>query len=231
VAALGLLLGVAGFVASSGLHALLSTFFPESWVQAFDLTRLFEGPPRERIAIALTASVLAPLCEETAFRGYVQGALLLRLSPGRAVALTALVFAAMHLDPIRFLPVLGLGILFGWIAWRSGSIWPAVAAHAANNGMASALALSAAGPPAEVPDPRAGALAALAGSALVALLAAVYARATPAPPPAWRGLVLRDPARPSIRFRWTGLHGMFTLLALLGLLALLAIARFGARGG
>jgi len=222
-ALLGLLLGVAGFVVAGALHGLLSALFPEAWVRAFDVTRLFDGPPWRRLTLTILASLLAPLCEEVAFRGYVQGALLTRLAPGRAIALSSLLFAAMHLDPVRFLPVLGLGVLYGWITWRSGSLWPAVAAHVANNGIASLLALSSAGDAPERIDPLWAAAAMIAGGAVVALLATVYRGATPRPPPPAESLVLRDARDPSIGFRWSRLPPAFGLLAMLGAGALLAI--------
>jgi membrane protease YdiL (CAAX protease family) len=229
-ALLALLLGVAAFVVAGALHGLLSALFPEAWVRAFDVTRLFDGPPWRRLTLSILAAFLAPLCEEAAFRGYVQGALLTRSTPGRAIALSSLLFAAMHLDPVRFLPVLGLGILYGWITWRSGSLWPAVAAHVANNGIASLLALASSGAAPEPIDPRWAAAAAALGGAAVALLASVYRRATPRPPPPEESLVLRDPDDPSIGFRWNRLPPAFGLLAVLGLGGLLGIALFARSG-
>ncbi len=222
-ALLGLFLGVAAFTAAGALHALLSTLFPEAWVQAFDVTRLFEGPPWHRFVLSILAALLAPLCEEAAFRGYVQGALLARLAPGRAIALSALLFAAMHLDPVRFLPVLVLGILYGWMSWRSGSLWPAVIAHAANNGVASVLATLSSGLPPERVDVRQAALVLGLGSAAAALLVAAYRTATPAPPAPAEALVLRDPDDPSVVFRWNRLPPAFLLLALLAAAALVGI--------
>jgi len=222
-AVLGLLLGAAAFVPAGSLHGLLSTLFPEAWVRAFDLTRLFGGPPWRRLTLATLAALLAPLCEEAAFRGYLQGALLTRLAPGRAIALSALLFAAMHLDPVRFLPVLGLGILYEWITWRSGSLWPAVAAHAANNGIASFLTLASSGSTPEPIDVKSAAAALALGGAALALLAAAYRRATPRPPPPAEALLLRIPGDPSTAFRWNRLSPAFGLLAMVGMGALLAI--------
>jgi uncharacterized protein len=225
---LGLMCGAAGFLAASGVMSFTTLVLPPEWVRAFDLSHLFQGPPRERAAMALFASLLAPLCEEAAFRGYLQGALLTRHRPHAALAGSAALFAAMHLDPVRFPAVLALGLLFGWLAWRAGSVWPAVAAHAANNGIASALATAV---PAEGELTGPGLALALAmlvaGAAALAPLAAAYRAATLAPPPPGAALVLRNPADPSLRFRWERVPAGYLAAGLVGVALLLALAGLG----
>ncbi len=222
---LGLLCGAAAFPVANGLMALSSTLLPEPWVREFDLSRLFQGPPGERLGIALLASLLAPLCEEAAFRGYLQGALLTRRRPAAAVGLGALLFAVMHLDPVRFPAVLVLGALFGWLAWRSGSLWPAVAAHAAHNGLGSALVLAAEVEPVPAaPEVRQALLLAASGALVLAFLAALYRRATPTPPAPEALLNRLDPADPSVRFRWFKVPPSLLALGALGLALLLGLA-------
>lgn len=228
---LGLLCGVAAFPVANGLMAISSALLPESWVRDFDLTRLFQGPPLERAVIAAVASLLAPLCEEAAFRGYVQGALLTRRRPPSAIALAALLFAVMHLDPVRFLAVLALGALLGWLAWRAGSLWPAVAAHAANNGIGSAIGLAGqVEPTPAAPEVRQALLLAGAGALVLAFFAVLYRRATPAPPSPDAMLARLDPADPSVRFRWFKVPPSLLGLGVLGLAMLVVMAVFmGAR--
>ncbi len=224
---LGLLCGAAAFPVANGLMALSSAVLPESWVREFDLSRLFQGPPLERVGIALAASLLAPLCEEAAFRGYVQGALLTRRRPRAAVGLGAFLFAAMHLDPVRFPAVLVLGALFGWLAWRAGSLWPAVAGHAANNGIGSLLVLATEVEPVPAaPEVRQALLLAAAGAGVLALFAALYRSATPAPPASQALVVRLDPADPSTRFRWFKVPPSLLGLGALGLVLLLGMAVF-----
>jgi membrane protease YdiL (CAAX protease family) len=226
--ALGLLCGAAAFPVANGLMALSTSVLPESWVRTFDLSHLFQGQAPERLGIALAASLLAPLCEEAAFRGYVQGALLTRRRPGTAIFLSALLFAFMHLDPVRFPAVLALGALFGWLAWRAGSLWPAVAAHAANNGLGSAVMFLV--PPAPERGAPGGAPAvgqalflAAAGAGLLAFLADLYRRATLAPQAPLSRL---DPADPSVRFRWFKVPPSLLAVGAFGLALLLGMAVF-----
>ncbi len=225
---LGLLCGAAAFPVAEGLMALWSAALPERWVRAFDLSGLFEGPPLERAVIALLASLLAPACEEIAFRGYVQGALLTRRTPAAAIGLGALLFALMHLDPVRFPAVLGLGAFFGWLAWRAGSLWPAIAAHAVNNGIASAAVLATEVEPVpSAPALRQAVLLAAAGAGALALVVALYRRATPSPPAPAALDARRDPADPSVRFRWQKVPAPLLAAAALGFALLLVLAVLG----
>lgn len=84
----------------------------------------------------LIVGVLAGFSEELFFRGTLQRLLMTRpMSPHLAIWITALVFSAMHMQFFGFIPRLLLGALFGYIAWWSHSLWPAVAAHVFNNAL------------------------------------------------------------------------------------------------
>jgi uncharacterized protein len=197
--ALGFAVGVAGYLFASGLMAAAMQVLPGDWVEQFDLAKLFELPGWQPAGVAVVATVFAPLCEEVTFRGYVLSALA-RRRPAIAIGGSALLFAAMHVDPVRFVAVLALGVLFGWLAWRADSIWPAVAAHAANNGSASALAfLAGTAPEAEAPTFGAVAGLLLVGALFVAATAGLYRRATPLPPPLAAAIVAAHPDAPRAR--------------------------------
>lgn len=238
---LAALVGVAGFFAAGSVMALTSLVLPARWVELFDMSKLFARPPLERAALSLAAASLAPLCEEAAFRGWLLTALRTRHRPSAAIALCGLFFAIMHLDPVRFVALLGLGALYGWLAWRAGSLWPAVVAHAVNNtlGVTIATVTGAGRPGATVvrglePRPLQVAAAAalalfLAGSVLRAF-AAAYQRATPSPPPVEQALTRRDPADTSTSFdlgrvpRWM-VGAMAAALLALAALAVRAATR------
>ncbi len=227
---LSLSIGAVGFAGAGALMALVSTLLPERWLITFDVTRLFgQGSSAERLALLGVAVLLAPVCEEVVFRGWLLSALRARLRDAWAVALAGLLFACMHLDPVRFAALWALGTLFAWLALRAGSVWPAVLAHAVNNGLGLALA-AAASRAGGAPRSRAAALAVAPASAsmlaLAALalwgLAALYRRATPAPPLLSQRLVPRDAAAPAGEFRPALVPRAHRAAAALGL-ALLAI--------
>jgi membrane protease YdiL (CAAX protease family) len=229
---LGALVGGAGYVLAGATMALAQRLLPEEWVRLFDPAKLFEGPLWERVLLAAVAVLVAPPCEEIAFRGYVQTTLALRRRPAVAIGGAAVLFAAMHLDPVRFPALILLGAVFGWLTWRSGSVWPAVAAHAANNGIASTLVLTLGVPDADArPAPVWFLLATAAvGASALALLLRAFRAATPPPAPAADGVALRDPAVPSIAFSATRVPRALRAGALAGLALLLAIVLAGALG-
>lgn len=233
---LGSLAGGAAYLVAGAVMTATQQALPERWVKLFDVAHIFEGPPWERAALAVLAVGLAPVCEEIAFRGYLQSTLALRRGPRAAIAGGALFFALLHLDPVRFPALLVLGTLFGWLTWRAGSVWPAVAAHAANNGIAMLLLL-ASGPVEMGSPPPLGAVAAMLAFGLVALAAVglAYRAATPAPPGPAEALVLRDPASPSILWHPARVPPPLARATLSGVALLLVLALAGlaasVRGG
>ncbi|BBG00114.1 MULTISPECIES: CPBP family intramembrane glutamic endopeptidase [Pseudonocardia] len=97
------------------------------------------------VALSLVfLALLTPLGEELIFRGVLTTALL-RYGAVVAVVGSALVFALMHGLNAVFFTALIVGLVAGELRRRSGSIWPAVAAHAVNNALAQAIALALAG--------------------------------------------------------------------------------------
>jgi membrane protease YdiL (CAAX protease family) len=90
---------------------------------------------------ALVPTVGAPLAEEIVFRGYLQQALLGVMRPVGAIAITAALFGAVHTLPYA-LPIGMLGGFFGWLAYRCGSLWPAVIAHAVHNALTTAVVVA-----------------------------------------------------------------------------------------
>ncbi|MBK9176919.1 MAG: CPBP family intramembrane metalloprotease [Flavobacteriales bacterium] len=81
--------------------------------------------------------LLGPLFEELLLRGLLFGTLRHIADEHMSVAITAGVFALMHLQyslPIMLL-ILPMGIALGYARSRSGSIWVPVLLHMLNNGM------------------------------------------------------------------------------------------------
>lgn len=75
---------------------------------------------------------LAPLAEEGVFRGAVQR----RAQPlgrGQAILLQAVLFALQHGSIAAMVYALVCGLGLGWLADRTGHLWPGVLLHSANN--------------------------------------------------------------------------------------------------
>ena len=99
---------------------------------------LASGKGVKRVVILLSVAGLPAIFEELSFRGVLQP-LLIRATGSAfwGIALTAIVFSAIHFQFYGFLPRVLLGALFGWLAHRSGSLIPGMAAHFANNALAA----------------------------------------------------------------------------------------------
>ena len=69
----------------------------------------------------LTIGLLAPLSEEIVMRGAI---------------LKAAMFALIHMNPAQMPHAFIIGLLLGWMYWRTGSILPGVAYHWSNNSAA-----------------------------------------------------------------------------------------------
>ena len=92
------------------------------------------------------SALLAPVCEELFFRGYLQGALS-RISVRRAVVIAALVFALSHgLSLYGFLPRLGLGLLLGLLMERTGTLLAPILVHGCYNAAIIVIAYSGLAP-------------------------------------------------------------------------------------
>jgi hypothetical protein len=84
-------------------------------------------------ALLAVAALVAPLYEEFFFRGWLQGALERVARAWPALLATAAVFALVHGERFGLLPRFALAVGAGYAAWRTRSVWPAVALHSAYN--------------------------------------------------------------------------------------------------
>ena len=84
----------------------------------------------------LVASVLvAPICEETFFRGFVFAGFLNRMPVVVAILLSSLLFAVAHADLGSFAVLFFIGLALAFVRWRTRSIWPGILLHLLNNGI------------------------------------------------------------------------------------------------
>ncbi len=123
---LALKLGVALLLANFAATALLGPPLRD-----IEFVTQVEGMA-ERIALAVSVALAAPLIEESLFRGLLQGVLEDRMRPWFAISAAALPFALLHgPEPALFFFFWSLPV--GWVTWRTGSVRPAVLVHAVNN--------------------------------------------------------------------------------------------------
>lgn len=90
----------------------------------------------ELIIIVLSAVVFAGICEELLFRGFLQKSLERSFDTTKAIMLTSLIFAIIHMNPWWTIQIILLAVFLGVMAWKSDSIFPSIIAHSINNGLA-----------------------------------------------------------------------------------------------
>jgi ABC-2 type transport system permease protein/sodium transport system permease protein len=91
--------------------------------------------------ILVTLALTPAVCEEFYFRGYLMGALRGGVRPIVAIVASALLFGAFHviatnaLATERFLPSTFMGLILGWLCYRTRSVLPGMVLHATHNGL------------------------------------------------------------------------------------------------
>jgi membrane protease YdiL (CAAX protease family) len=102
------------------------------------------GVPRAGVfddsSLVITVGVvglLPGICEELLFRGVLVRSFATRWSWPRAMVLSSLAFALYHHSPYQLVAPFLDGLILGYLTLRSGSIVPAMIAHALHNTMIS----------------------------------------------------------------------------------------------
>lgn len=86
------------------------------------------------------AGVLAPLVEETLFRGVIFGSLQAYFGKWTAAVISAGIFSALHFQAYGFFPRFVLGIVLVYLYDKYKSLYPSVGLHALNNILATLIA-------------------------------------------------------------------------------------------
>jgi membrane protease YdiL (CAAX protease family) len=82
---------------------------------------------------ALVVILVAPVCEELFFRGFLFRALRLRMPLWVAAAIDGVLFGLVH-GSLVIVPILAcLGIMLCWVYERTGTLFATIALHALNN--------------------------------------------------------------------------------------------------
>ena len=169
--ALSGLLGGALWVGSVGLMELQSAVWPPDprYLEVFrSIHRALapSGPLDALVSVAVIA-VLPGICEELVVRGVLLPSLAGALPGAAAVVASAALFGAMHGDAYRFAFTFAVGLVFGALRLRTGSLWPPVVAHVTLNTLTFLIAPLVDDPSqAYTPQPALGLACLLAGAAV-----------------------------------------------------------------
>ncbi len=127
-----ILLSFPVLILSDELDRLITSIFPlPAWFDAKALMQIdtfWQG-----VLIIGNAVVIAAIAEEMLFRGLIQQTLESVRDTASAIFLSAVFFALLHLNPWWMIQITILGLVLGYMAWKSNSIWPVIIVHALNN--------------------------------------------------------------------------------------------------
>lgn len=122
--------------------AALGALIPSVWIQEHmpELPNIVEGEfdmiMKDRWGY-LVVGLLAPLAEEMVFRGAVLRSLLRwKENPWIGIVISAVLFAVIHMNPAQMPHAFLIGLLLGWMYYRTDSIVPGVVYHWVNNTVA-----------------------------------------------------------------------------------------------
>ena len=82
----------------------------------------------------LTVAIFAPIFEEWMCRGMVLRGLLTKMKPGWAIVVSALFFAVIHANPWQALNAFMIGLVMGYVYYKTGSLILTMIIHFVNNG-------------------------------------------------------------------------------------------------
>ncbi|MDE6293733.1 MAG: CPBP family intramembrane metalloprotease [Clostridiales bacterium] len=129
----------------AALVLLVSMYLPTVWYGYFTEYALHISPAAGNIELETVSSVvmiviasvfMAPVFEESIYRGVLFNGLKRKKSAVKAVLLSALAFMLMHMSPIQVVFQFALGALSAVIMHRTGRLLPSVLLHATANAAA-----------------------------------------------------------------------------------------------
>lgn len=122
--------------------ATLGSLIPSSWLQELmpelpnTAEKAFDLVLKDRWGYFIVG-LLAPLSEELVFRGAILRELLKwKEIPWIGIFISAMLFSLVHMNPVQMPHAFLVGILLGWLYYRTDSIIPGVIWHWVNNTIA-----------------------------------------------------------------------------------------------
>jgi membrane protease YdiL (CAAX protease family) len=122
--------------------ATLGSLIPSSWLQELmpelpnTAEKAFDLVLKDRCGYFIVG-LLAPLSEELVFRGAILRELLKwKENPWIGIIISAMLFSLVHMNPVQMPHAFLVGILLGWLYYRTNSIIPGVTWHWVNNTIA-----------------------------------------------------------------------------------------------
>lgn len=83
--------------------------------------------------VLISVSVFAPFFEEWLCRGIILRGLLKKMKPGWAIVISSLVFGLIHMNLWQAIPAFIIGVILGYVYYKTGSLKLTMLMHCVNN--------------------------------------------------------------------------------------------------
>ena len=91
------------------------------------------------IMAILTVGIIAPIAEEVLFRGVVYNTLSKKVSIKWTIIIQAILFGVFHGNIVQGIYATFIGLVYGYVTYKTKSLWPAIIMHIVNNTVATVL--------------------------------------------------------------------------------------------
>lgn len=132
-------LGVCVWLFNSGVLSLIEE--AGLLTKYFDVMNQILSPLAEGSIIIsiITVGIVAPFAEEFLFRGVIYKTLNKNISITWTIIIQAVLFGLFHGNLIQGSYATLLGLIFGYVTYKTKSLWPAIIMHMVNNTIATIL--------------------------------------------------------------------------------------------
>lgn len=134
------LLSIGMYFVSSFLATITSGWFEDAGSKFDQLMEMIDmGNP---VLTFFAAALMAPLGEECLLRGMVLRNLQkYKFSVTAAIIIQGVLFGVIHGNLIQGIYAIPLGILYGYVAYRTKSVWPSIMMHFINNSISQIVSM------------------------------------------------------------------------------------------
>jgi uncharacterized protein len=137
-----LVISVVALIAATAFNYLYATYVIPGMPMQDDMAKLLASIQRTPLNISmgfLAIAGAAPLIEELLFRGLLQRSLAHKMPVWAAIMLSAFIFSLVHLQPYAIPALMSIGVAFGYIYHKTGSLRVTIVLHMINNSLALVL--------------------------------------------------------------------------------------------
>jgi len=133
---IAIIIGLAMTIVGDELDRLINILFtPPDFLKQLEVS-LKINSTLDFILLLIGTVVIASLVEESVFRGFLQVTLEKYQNVTKAVIYSSVFWALIHGILYWAVQIFLIGVILGYLAWRTKSIIPSAICHAINNGMA-----------------------------------------------------------------------------------------------